>query len=86
MTPDPLRQKLSALHAELQSANRLDPELRALLDTLDRDIQVLLGQSPSEAANLAEALRKQAAKFAAQHPTLEGSLRDIAETLSRMGI
>ena len=88
MTPNTLKQKLAALHAELHAANRLDPELRALLETLGRDIHALLGQTEKSAhvADLADALRAQAAKFAAQHPTIEGSLRDIADALGRMGI
>ncbi|RJX33034.1 MAG: DUF4404 family protein [Oxalobacter sp.] len=88
MNPTDLKKTLATLHAELQSTDRLDQELKSLLEILDRDIRALLDkqEAPSQASELAERIREHAARFAAQHPTIEGTLREIAETLGRMGI
>jgi hypothetical protein len=83
-----LKKTLTSLHAELKATDRLDQELQNLLVTLDRDIQSLLKKKSgsSEAADLAESLRSHAARFAAEHPSIEATLREIAATLGSMGI
>ena len=88
MTTDLLKKKLMALHSQLQAINHLDPDMRRLLEALDRDIHTLVDKTgmPSPASDWADTLRAQAARFAAQHPHIEASLREIAETLARMGI
>jgi DNA repair ATPase RecN len=88
MPAEKLKEKLSAVHTELQSVNRLDPELQTILETLNRDIRNLLEKNTRTAQTeaLAEKLREYAARFAAQHPTVDATLRDVADVLGRMGI
>lgn len=87
MTIDNLKNTLQDLHARLESAGTVDDELRDLLQVLDRDIRHLLNkQDGEEESTLAERARELSAKLAAQHPQLETILRELTNTLERMGI
>jgi len=88
MEKEALKESLNRLHAELESADQLDPELAELVKQLDADIHRLVGKESEEPveesfSDRADAL---AAEFAARHPRLEPILREIGETLARMGI
>lgn len=88
MEKEALKESLNRLHAELESTDQLDPELAGLVKQLDEDIHRLVGseteeQSEDSFADRADAL---AAEFAARHPRLEPILREIGDTLARMGI
>lgn len=87
MTIDNLKTTLKDLHARLETASAVDEELLDLLQVLDRDIQQLLNkQANEEDSTLAQRAQELSAKFAAQHPQLETVLRELANTLERMGI
>jgi hypothetical protein len=84
-----LKETISKLHASLAEIDNVDPELKAMLETLDQDIHLALHkEAPSDSGDsgLQERVRSLAARFAAQHPTLEPVLRDIADMLGKMGI
>lgn len=102
MSTDNLKQTLIDLHAALEQTGPLDPELVHLLKTLDNDIQVKLVKQAAEPPHLpvpatiegatpeddglgarAQAL---SARFAARHPHLEPVLRELTDTLQRIGI
>lgn len=99
MTTENLKQTLIELHAALEQAGPLDPELVHLLKVLDSDIQVKL--SPPAGAQQESTLQQAAtpddsglsaraqalsARFAARHPHLEPVLRELTDTLQRIGI
>ena len=101
MTTENLKQTLINLHAALTSGTPLDPEMVALLKTLDSDIQSALARQAQNASAVASAenlgseaspsgltIRAQeiSAKFAVQHPHLEPVLRELSDTLQRIGI
>lgn len=95
MSNEQLKSTLKELHRHLESAGgSVDGELKNLLQVLDSDIHELLQkESPAEdtAADaeegvLASRAQALAARFAAQHPQLEGALRQLGMTLERMGI
>jgi hypothetical protein len=89
MTADNLKESLKQLHANLESTGRIDPELKQLLQVLDRDIQQLLSkdaQDATDASGLADRAQAISAKFAAEHPHVEPVLRDLGNILSSMGI
>ena len=89
MTADTLKESLKKLHASLETAGELDPELRELLGVLDGDIQALLikeEQASSEAIDLADQAQAISAKFAARHPRIEPVLRELGNILASMGI
>jgi len=87
MSIDNLKNTLKDLHGHLASAGPVDPELRSLLQQLDDDIRHLLNRQEGEPENgLAERAQQLSARFAAQHPQLEGALRELARTLDSLGI
>lgn len=88
-----LRATLSELHAELESLQRVDPEVRALLETTIHDIHRAMAApanrpppSPDEHASLAERLSEAATRFEGQHPTLSGAVGSVIDALGQMGI
>lgn len=90
MSNEQLKTALKDLHRHLESAgSSVDAETKNLLQTLDSDIHQLLVREPSsreEHAGLAERAQELSARFAAQHPQLEGVLRQLGITLEGMGI
>ncbi|MDP3841542.1 MAG: DUF4404 family protein [Oxalobacteraceae bacterium] len=89
MNTNNLKQTLIKLHANLEATENLDPELKEILQVLDKDIQVLLDKDETDSSITNELVdRSQAisAKFAAQHPQLEPVLRELGQILHRMGI
>ncbi|CAN5287936.1 hypothetical protein BH11PSE11_BH11PSE11_08070 [soil metagenome] len=89
MAAESLKESLKKLHANLDSAGELDPELKEMLEMLDADIQTLLmkdEQTSSEAGDLADQAQAISAKFAAEHPRIEPVLRELGNILASMGI
>ena len=89
MNANELKSTLKSLHAALSANAKIDVETIALLQLLDRDIHVMLGEGTGTvqpASDLSERAQMLAARFAAEHPQLEATLRAIAEALEKMGI
>jgi len=86
MSDDRIRQTLKELHAELASADRVDPELETLLKDVDADIHKLLEPEEDDPEGLRDRVEELAAAFAATHPRAEGFLRELVDTLGKMGI
>ena len=87
MDKNALKQSLNRLHDELEQTEELDPELAALVEKLDTDIHRLIHDRADEVPHsFADRVDAMAAEFAARHPRLEPILREIGETLARMGI
>jgi len=87
-----LRRTLAELHAELQSVDRLDPEVRTLLESAIEDIHGKL-DAPSETGDeqpqddtIANRLTEAARHFEVTHPTLSGTVGSVIDALGRMGI
>jgi ABC-type transporter Mla subunit MlaD len=84
-----LKENLKSLRANLESTSNVDPELKELLRALDDDIRQLLdkdGRDRSNAAGLIRRAQAISARLAVQHPHVEPALREVADTLARMGI
>ncbi|MFT6260000.1 MAG: hypothetical protein ACJA0E_000404 [Bermanella sp.] len=79
-----LKTKLEQLRTALKEADNLsDHDIKAL-KMLESEIQTLLaGQSQSD---LETKIEKQAVAFEGQYPQLSAILRDVMDTLSKMGI
>ncbi len=83
---------LSKLKAELASGQPVDAHLRQSLESLDEDIRKVLMQRPNEAAAndgdapLSERAQEIEARFAIEHPYLANTLRDVMDSLGKMGI
>ena len=87
MSRERIRKLLDELGEEIGKSD-LDEEAIELFNALDRDIREA---SEDEAAGdagdvLAAQLREFEARFAARHPNLELFLREIADTLGKLGI
>jgi hypothetical protein len=85
-----LRKQLESLHSELNRSAPLDAEERALLVTLLGDITRLLSRSPPkdavEAHGLTARLDELVVQFEAEHPALGTALRQLVDTLAKVGI
>jgi hypothetical protein len=93
MDTENLKQSLKQLQARLDATADVDPELRALLQSLDGDIRQLLARDAAADAaavpdgnRLLEQAQALGARFAVRHPHLEPALREVADALARMGI
>jgi uncharacterized protein YhaN len=87
MDREALKDSLTRLHSELESVNQLDPELAGLVEQLDEDIERLMqGREEEIADSFADRVEEMAAEFTARHPRLAPILREIGDTLARMGI
>jgi hypothetical protein len=86
-----LKETLRQLHASLSHHGPVDDELMVLLRQLDSDIKQILDQ-PAEPEGgtstygLAERTQEITAQFAAKHPALEPTLRELTRILGNMGI
>ena len=82
-----LREELAELHQELSRSRSVDPEARALLVELARDIEALLERSePAGEPPLVERLRAATERFEESHPALTEAIGRIADQLARLGI
>jgi phage shock protein A len=82
---------LKRLQSELASGQTVDAQLRQSLQTLDQDIQRVLAQgsplsSNPDEASLNERAQEIESRFAAEHPYLSNTLRDLMDVLGKMGI
>ena len=85
-----LRSSLASLHQQLTHNPALDAESRQLLLTVLHDIEQLVQQPPAGAALAAPAERHRVtelvARFDADHPALAAGLRQLVDTLGKLGI
>jgi len=88
MEREQLKKTLKNLHQELGQQDHIDPEIESLLATLDVDIHKLVSGDPSavEPAGVMENAEQLAARYAAGHPRAEALLRELVNTLARMGV
>lgn len=87
MEEDALKDSLKRLHAELNATEHLDADLVELVAQLDEDIHRLVHEDESKPGeSLTQRMDQLAAEFAVRHPSLTPILREIGDTLARMGI
>ncbi|MGC4059434.1 MAG: DUF4404 family protein [Aquabacterium sp.] len=80
---------LKKLQAELESVQAVDDSLKQSLRSLEQDIQKVLAQNATPAtdeASLNERAQELEARFATEHPYLASTLRDVMDSLGKMGI
>ena len=87
MSNEKIKDLLSKLHSEIQSTD-VDAETRSLIEELDTDIHSLLDSSTQEkdASSILERAQLLETDFANNHPVAERFIREIVETLARMGV
>ena len=87
MSNNKIRELLAKLHEEVQKTE-VDADTRSSLRELDSDIHDLLNTStPKPDTNFAlERAKLLEAKFATSHPTIERFMREVIDTLAKMGV
>jgi len=87
MSNTEIRELLQKLQEEIRKTE-LDADTRSLFRSLDEDIHELLESEAGSAGTdtLLKRARQLEAKFATDHPTAERFMREVIDTLGRMGI
>jgi uncharacterized protein YukE len=83
MPRNELKQQLQALHETLKESPQVDDETQTLLQQIAVDIGEL---EVGNAADLSERVQEQAVQFEQEHPALAEILRQIVDTLGRIGV
>jgi len=87
MSNEKIRQLLVSLQEEIQNTE-VDADTSSMMRELDADIHSLLKDDTSETSSDAvlQRARSLEADFATKHPTAERFLREVIDTLVRMGV
>lgn len=87
MSNERIRELLANLHEEVQKAD-LDADVRSSLQELDSEIHDLLDSSTTEPskASVMEQAKLLEAEFAISHPTVERFMREVIDTLAKIGV
>jgi ABC-type transporter Mla subunit MlaD len=88
MKEQKLHELLSNLHDVLEKTDEVDPDTRKLVSDLDEEINRLLetGSSGEEFDSVIDQAKAVETRFAVDHPVAESFLRQIIDTLARIGI
>jgi len=87
MSNDKIRELLTKLHDEIEQTD-LDAGTHALIQELDSDIHKLLDPNAqqTDSRSIVGTAQKLEADFATDHPVAERVIREIVDTLVRMGV
>jgi len=87
MSNEKIRELLVKLQDEVQDTE-LDADTRSSLRDLDSDIHELLDSATSEQkiTSVTERAKLLEAKFAINHPTVERFMREVIDTLAKIGV
>ena len=80
-----IRALLKRLRRELDTTE-LDAETLTEMHDLDRDIHALLKAADTTAGGLLARAEAMEVRFAAKHQVAEGILRELVDTLARIGV
>jgi len=83
---DKIRGLLAQLQKELSSGESLDSETLELVKQLDKDVDSLIESSENNNAPVMDDAIALEARFAARHPVAERLVRELIDTLGRIGI
>lgn len=88
MEEQKLKQLLSQLNELLDDTDRVDAETQALFRELDEEIHRLTeaGAASEEYEGVIDEAKSMQARFAVEHPVAERFLREIIDTLAKVGI
>ena len=87
MSNEKIRELLARLQDEVQDTE-LDADTRSSLRKLDSDIHDLLDSATSERkiSSVTERAKLLEAQFAISHPTAERFIREVIDTLAKIGV
>ncbi len=86
MSQEKIRSLVNQLQQEIAKGERPDEQTLSMVRELDRKVEALLAASDDENAPLMDDAIALEAKFAATHPVAERLLRELIDTLARIGI
>jgi|GEM_PF-134815 len=86
LNQDKIRSLLAQLQKELDNGATLDNETIALLRKLDRNVDAMIESGGNDNAPVMDDAIALEARFAADHPVAERVLRELIDTLGKMGI
>ena len=89
MDNETLRAQLEQLHGELGQTETVDERQRELLQTLENDIQELLGREQNEPhhyRSLRARLNEAVAHLEASHPQISLLMRHAIDSLAYLGV
>lgn len=88
MAEQKLKQLLSQLNDLLDETEQVDAETQALIRELDEEIHRLTeaGAASEEYEGAIDEAKALQARFAVEHPVAERFLREIIDTLAKVGI
>ena len=81
-----VRKFLEVLSRELQRNEDFDIEARKILEDLHKDVERIEDSGDSKVEPMLERVRTLESKFAANHPLLERTARELADAIAKMGI
>ena len=81
-----IRAILAQLHKELQRAEDVDIEARKILQNLHQDVEELEGSDSTTIGSVLDRAKALESRFAAKHPVLEQTARELADAIAKMGI
>ena len=84
MPQQEIKEQLKALHQALKESPDLDQESHELLLKIADDISGIEGSS--DVSDLSDAVQEQVIRFEQEHPALSAILRQITDTLGRIGV
>lgn len=87
MDNEKIQALLTRLKQELETTGYVDSDTLELIDTLEKKLNGLPGESvPEDEESLLDYLQSLEAEFAVKHPVAESTFREIIAILGRMGI
>ncbi len=86
MDQDKVRSLLAQLQKELKSGEKLDRETLELVKKLDKNVDSLIESAEDSNAPVMDDAIALEARFAANHPVAERLVRELIDTLGRIGI
>ena len=85
MSNEKLKELLTAVHDEMEETDA-DAEIRSMLKSLDEDIHKVLGDGDDSESSVMERAKRLEARFATTHPVAERTMREVIDTLVKLGL
>jgi glycerate kinase len=81
-----IRAFLAQLGKELQRGKDVDKEVHEILENLNSDADRLEETGGTDVESMLDRVKELESRFAANHPILEQTARELADALAKMGI
>lgn len=86
MTTDRIREVLAELSRELERAEDVDADVRHTMRELQQRVEALEQSENTAAESMLDHVKELESKFAASHPVLERTARELVDAIAKMGI